>query len=97
MAITRDDVLHVAKLARLELSEAEISPLQAELSAILDHVEQLSELDLEGVSEMRQPTTANAPLRADRAKDGLTHEQALAASQRTAHGGFAVPSYTDES
>ncbi len=51
--IDREEVLHVARLARLKLREEEIEPLARELSAVLDHVARIGELDLEGV----EPTT----------------------------------------
>ncbi|MEA2426439.1 MAG: aspartyl-tRNA(Asn)/glutamyl-tRNA(Gln) amidotransferase subunit, partial [Thermoleophilaceae bacterium] len=47
--IDRDQVLHVARLARLKLTEDEVERMQSELSSILEHVERISELDLEGV------------------------------------------------
>ena len=47
--IDREQVLHVARLARLELSEDELERMAGELSTILDHVEQMNERDLEGV------------------------------------------------
>ena len=55
MAITRDEVLHVAKLARLELSEEEIERLTGELSAILEAVSKVSELDLSDVPPTSHP------------------------------------------
>ena len=55
MAITREDVLHVAKLARLEIPEDQIERVQAELGAILDAVGKVSELDLEGVEPTSHP------------------------------------------
>ena len=53
MAITRETVLHVAKLARLELEEAEIDRMQRDLDGILEYVNQLSELDTSAVAETR--------------------------------------------
>ena len=47
--IDRDQVLHVARLARLELTEEELERMAGELSGILDHVERMNELDLDGV------------------------------------------------
>ena len=51
--IDRDEVLHVARLARLQLADEEVEPMARELSAVLDHVAKISELDLDGV----EPTT----------------------------------------
>lgn len=56
MALTREDVLHVAKLARLDLTEKEVERFQHELSAILDYVSQLSEVDTTGVDPTAQVT-----------------------------------------
>ena len=47
--LDRDQVLHVARLARLELSEEEVERMASELSHVLDHIEKIGELDLEGV------------------------------------------------
>ena len=55
MAITRDEVLHVARLARLELSEAEVKRFQEQLSAILDAVSKVAELDLADVPPTSHP------------------------------------------
>jgi aspartyl-tRNA(Asn)/glutamyl-tRNA(Gln) amidotransferase subunit C len=61
MAITRDEVLHVARLARLELSEAEVARFQEQLSAILDAVSKVAELDLADVPPTSHPlAVANA-------------------------------------
>lgn len=56
MKLTREQVVHVAKLARLGLTEAEIEKFQSQLSSILDYVEQLNEVDTEGVPPTAQVT-----------------------------------------
>jgi aspartyl-tRNA(Asn)/glutamyl-tRNA(Gln) amidotransferase subunit C len=55
MAITREEVLHVAKLARLELTDDEVERLTGQLSAILEAVSKVSELDLDGVPPTSHP------------------------------------------
>ena len=55
--ITRETVLHVARLARLELEDEEVSRMQRDLAAILGHVEQLSALSTEGVPDARTAVT----------------------------------------
>ena len=60
MEISRDEVLHVAKLARLELTEDEVGRFQEQLSAILEAVGKVSELDLEGVDALIDDGTASA-------------------------------------
>jgi aspartyl-tRNA(Asn)/glutamyl-tRNA(Gln) amidotransferase subunit C len=90
--IDREQVLHVARLARLRLTDDEVERMSGELSKILDHVERISELDLEGV----EPTThvvevANA-LRADEPRPSLDRETALAGAPDRSEDGFLVPS-----
>jgi aspartyl-tRNA(Asn)/glutamyl-tRNA(Gln) amidotransferase subunit C len=90
--IDRDQVLHVASLARLALSEEEIDKMASELSDVLGHIEKIRELDLDGV----QPTThvvdlVNA-LRPDEPEPSLPVEVVLAAAPDPVAGGFGVPS-----
>ena len=90
--IERDQVLHVAKLARLRLNDDEVETMAGELSAILDHVERISALDLEGV----EPTTHVVPLenvtRPDEPRPSLPRERALEPAPDPADGAFRVPS-----
>ncbi len=90
--IDRDQVLHVAKLARLALSEEEIEKMSAELSAILEHVELIGELDLEGVP----PTSHVVPLanvfRADEPRPSWPRERTLAAAPDPTDDAYRVPS-----
>ncbi len=92
--IDREQVLHVARLARLQLTDDETERMAGELSSILDHIERISELDLEGV----EPTThvvevANA-LRPDEPRLCLPREVVLEQAPDVADGGFRVPSPT---
>jgi aspartyl-tRNA(Asn)/glutamyl-tRNA(Gln) amidotransferase subunit C len=96
MAITRDTVLHVAKLARLELDPNEIELLQHDLGSFLEYVETLKELDTSAVEETAQVAVVEAPLRADEVRPGVNTEVALAEAPRKAGGGFAVPAFVDE-
>jgi aspartyl-tRNA(Asn)/glutamyl-tRNA(Gln) amidotransferase subunit C len=90
--IDRDQVVHVARLARLALGEDEVEALSAELSSILDHVDRLTAVDVSGIG----PTTHVVPLenvlRADVPGEELTTEQALAPAPVTGEGAFLVPS-----
>ena len=95
MAITRDNVLHVAKLARLELSETEIDKMQRDLDGILEYVNQLSELDTTDVVATTQLVAA-APFRADEPIPSLPHDLALGQAPRSSSDGFAVPAFVDE-
>ncbi|HEY8581366.1 MAG TPA: Asp-tRNA(Asn)/Glu-tRNA(Gln) amidotransferase subunit GatC [Capillimicrobium sp.] len=90
--IDREQVHHVARLARLQLTDDEVERMAGELSSILGHIERISELDLEGV----EPTThvvevANA-LRADEPRPSLPREVALASAPSSDGEGFLVPS-----
>jgi aspartyl-tRNA(Asn)/glutamyl-tRNA(Gln) amidotransferase subunit C len=96
MPVTRQDVLHVAALAKLELDEAEIETLIAELSSIVEYVATLDELDTSGVVPTAHLAVERAPFRQDRALACLSPEQALAEAPRAAGGGFAVPAFVDD-
>jgi aspartyl-tRNA(Asn)/glutamyl-tRNA(Gln) amidotransferase subunit C len=96
MAITRETVLHVAKLARLELEDSEIDRMQKDLGNILEYVNSLAELDTNAVSETTQVAVLGAPLRPDVVERSLSNEIALREAPRVAGGGFAVPAFVDE-
>jgi aspartyl-tRNA(Asn)/glutamyl-tRNA(Gln) amidotransferase subunit C len=90
--IDRDQVLHVARLARLELSDAEVERMAGELSGILDHVDRISTLDLETIEPTSHVVALENVLRADEPEPSLTPEQALAPAPDPADGAFRVPS-----
>jgi len=96
VAITRETVLHVARLARLELADDEVASFEESLGKILGYVEQLSELPSEGIAETSHVATEHAPLRADALIPSLNAEQALGEAPRQASGAFAVPGFVDE-
>jgi aspartyl-tRNA(Asn)/glutamyl-tRNA(Gln) amidotransferase subunit C len=96
MAITRETVLHVARLARLELEDDEVLRLQSDLGKILGYVEQLNELSTEGVPATAHVAAERAPLREDTRVPGLDQERALAEAPRQGGGAFAVPGFVDE-
>ena len=96
MAITRETVLHVAKLARLELEDSEIDRMQKDLGNILEYVNSLAELDTDAVPETTQVAVLGAPLRRDVVEAGLSNEVALREAPRSAGGGFAVPAFVEE-
>jgi aspartyl-tRNA(Asn)/glutamyl-tRNA(Gln) amidotransferase subunit C len=91
MAITRDDVLHVAKLARLELREDEVPRFQEQLSAILEAVSKVSELDLADVPPMSHPLDVVNVLADDEPRPSLPLEDALANAPERDGPFFAVP------
>jgi aspartyl-tRNA(Asn)/glutamyl-tRNA(Gln) amidotransferase subunit C len=90
--IGRDEVLHVARLARLALPEEEIEPMARELSAVLDHIAKIGELDLDGVPPTTHVVELTGALRADEPRPCLPREVALAQAPAVDHGGFLVPS-----
>lgn len=90
--LTRDQVLHVARLARLELSEPEVDRMASELSKVLDHVETIGALDLGEVPPTSHVIDVENALRADEPRPSLPPEVALAGAPDAAQGGFRVPS-----
>jgi aspartyl-tRNA(Asn)/glutamyl-tRNA(Gln) amidotransferase subunit C len=93
MALSLDEVRRVARLARLRLTAEEEAALRGQLSAILDHVAQLAELDVSGVEPMTHATAAGevgAP-RPDVLQPGLTPEEALANAPAREGTCFKVP------
>ncbi len=94
--ISIEEVRHVADLARLELSDEELSVLQGELSSLLDHVERIRRLDTEGVAPTAHPLPLHNVLRPDERRPGLSQEEALAAAPAVESGRFLVPSILGE-
>ena len=96
MEISKGQVEHVAKLARLEVSEDEKAMFSRQLSAILTYMDQLKEVDTEGV----EPTATVLPTenvwREDAVKPSLTQEQALANAPDQADGFFRVPKIIED-
>jgi aspartyl-tRNA(Asn)/glutamyl-tRNA(Gln) amidotransferase subunit C len=90
--LDRDQVLHVARLARLELSEPELERMAAELSKVLDHIEKIGELDLTGVPPTSHVVDVTGALRRDEPSPSLPVEVVLAAAPERINGGFGVPS-----
>ena len=78
--IDRETVLHVAMLARLELSEDEVERMTTELAGVLEHIETIAELDLEGVAPTTHVVAVENALRADEPTPCLSREQALASA-----------------
>ena len=90
--IDREQVLHVARLARLELSDAEVETMTGELSKILEHIERINELDLEGVPPTSHVVEVANALREDEPRPCLPREVALASAPVHTDEGFLVPS-----
>jgi aspartyl-tRNA(Asn)/glutamyl-tRNA(Gln) amidotransferase subunit C len=90
--IEREQVLHVAKLARLGLSEEEVERMAGELSGILEHVDRIAGLDLDGVEPTSHVVELENVLRADVPHESLSPEVALASAPDPVDGAFRVPS-----
>ncbi len=90
--IDRDQVLHVARLARLELDEGEVERMAGELSGILEHVDRISALELEAVEPTSHVVELENVLRADEPEPSLAPERALEQAPDPADGCFRVPS-----
>jgi aspartyl-tRNA(Asn)/glutamyl-tRNA(Gln) amidotransferase subunit C len=90
--LDRDQVLHVARLARLKLTEEEVERMAAELSKVLDHIEKIRELELADVPPTSHVIDVVNALRADEPTPSLPRETILAAAPEPVHDGFGVPS-----
>jgi len=90
--IDREQVLHVARLARLRLTDAEVDQMTGELSSVLDHIEKIGELDLDGVAPTSHVVELENVLRPDEPRPSLDREQALAEAPDSDGVGFRVPS-----
>ena len=91
MAIDVDTVRRVARLARIHEPEERLAPLAAEINAIVAWIEQLDEVDVEGVEPMTSCVEAKLPLRDDVVTDGGDAARVLANAPRSKDGFFIVP------
>jgi aspartyl-tRNA(Asn)/glutamyl-tRNA(Gln) amidotransferase subunit C len=87
-----EQVLHVAKLARLRLSDAEVEKMAGELSGILEHVDRIGELDLEEVEPTSHVIELENVLRPDEPRPSWPREAVLEQAPDPAEGAFRVPS-----
>jgi aspartyl-tRNA(Asn)/glutamyl-tRNA(Gln) amidotransferase subunit C len=91
--LSRDQVLHVARLARLELTEEEVARFSGELSKVLDHIEKIEELgDLSDVEPTSHVVAVENALRADVPRPSWPRDVVLESAPDAALGGFRVPS-----
>ena len=90
--IDREQVLHVAKLARLELSDEEVERMADELSGVMAHIDKIGELDLDGVPPTTHVVEVANALRPDEPRPSLPRDVALEQAPATQDGGFLVPS-----
>ena len=91
MSVTAETVRHVAKLARIAMSDGEIAALVPELNNILGWVDQLAEVDTDGVEPLTAVIDLKLRLRDDMVTDGNVCDKVLANAPDAQHGFFAVP------
>ena len=91
MSVSHEQVRHIAKLARIAMSEEELERLVPELNAIIGWVEQLGEVDTEGVEPLATVIDQKLRLRDDVVTDGDVRDEVLANAPDAQHGFFAVP------
>ncbi len=91
MSVSNEQVRHIAKLARIAMSDDELERLVPELNAIIGWVEQLGEVNTEGVEPLTAVIDQKLRLREDAVTDGNCREAVLANAPEAQHGFFAVP------
>ena len=91
MSVSPEQVRHIAKLARIAMSEEELDRLLPELNNILGWVEQLGEVDTDGVEPLATVIDQKLRLRDDKVTDGDCRDAVLANAPEAQHGFFAVP------
>ena len=95
--LRRDDVAHVAKLARLSLSEEELDLFTVQLGEVLEHAADLNSLNLDGVVATAHPFGLTNVVRADEVTVSLDRDEVLAMAPDARDGRFAVPRIMGES
>lgn len=91
MSVTKDDVRKVARLSRIAVPEDKLETLASELSGIMGWIEQLNEVDIDGVAPMTSVVEATLPMRDDIVTDGNIQDQVLANAPKSDEGFFVVP------
>ena len=91
MSVSKDDVRKVARLSRIAVSEDRLEPLAKELSDIMGWIDQLNEVDVEGVAPMTSVVATQLPMRADEVSDGNIQDSVLKNAPKADEGFFVVP------
>ncbi|KJS38521.1 MAG: glutamyl-tRNA amidotransferase [Hyphomonas sp. BRH_c22] len=91
MSVTKDDVRKVARLSRIAVPEERLEEMAGELNGILGWIDQLNEVDIEGVEPMTSVVETKLPMREDVVTDGNIQDQVLANAPRSEDGFFVVP------
>ena len=94
--LTIEEVTHIAELARLQLSARETEEFRAQLSAVLDYVERISELDVTAVVPTHSVIPLPSALREDNIRESLQREELLRNAPEAEAGCFSVPAVLDE-
>ena len=89
--VTTDDVKKIARLSRLHVEDAQLGPIAEDLNGILGWIEQLGEVDVEGVEPMTSAVDMAAPLRTDKVSDGGKRDDVLKNAPKSDDGFFVVP------
>lgn len=91
MSVTKDDVRKIARLSRIAVPEDQMESLAEDLSGIMGWIEQLNEVDIDGVEPMTSVVAAKLPMREDIVTDGNIQDQVLANAPKSDEGFFVVP------
>lgn len=91
MSVTKEDVRKVARLSRIAVPEEKLEGLAGELNGIMGWIEQLNEVDVDGVEPLTSVVEASLPMRVDEVTDGNRREEVLANAPKSDEGFFVVP------
>lgn len=91
MSVTKDDVRKIARLSRIAVPEDQLETLAEDLSGIMGWIEQLNEVDIDGVEPMTSVVAAKLPMREDVVTDGNIQDQVLSNAPKSDEGFFVVP------
>ena len=96
MGLTREEVLHIARLARVGLDEAEVATFQEQLSEILDHFQTLGQVDTEDVPPTSHPLPLESVMRPDEVRPSLPRDEVLANAPLAEGGALRVKAVLEE-
>lgn len=91
MSVTKDDVRKVARLSRIAVPDEKLEALASELDGIMGWIEQLNEVDVEGVEPLTSVVETSLPMRTDEVTDGNRQDEVLANAPKSEEGFYVVP------
>ncbi len=91
MSVDKETVRKVSRLSRIRVEESRLEPMTQELNGILAWIEQLNEVDVDGIEPMTSAVAMSLPMREDKVTDGNIQDKVLANAPRTEDGFFVVP------